>query len=309
MIGLKVKNWGDWEKLCCYFMQHIVLNRYHQNVQYQSYGSQGQSQYGIDLVPCFSPLPVVGQCKLRETSFTWNMVLEELGKTNTYANPIEYYILFTTANRHTTVQDIQNQGQYYHKRPDGSKFQVHVLYWEDIPNLDFVPREDLERIFPEAFKIAAPPQPCGPSYAEFLAALPIFKAYITRIITINDLQWLENWNFSCGYVPEENFQPFNTLYFEHDRVVKGIPSLLYEGTRMELAAALPAGSRFFAALSDFRTAVNSQIIGDSLPNGRRILSLKEFPDHFVSKVTKEWKLTATHLAQVYREDVLGEPRG
>lgn len=309
MQGLKVENWKDWEELCCYFMQHIVEIKLNTHIFYQSYGSQGQSQFGIDLVPYNSSLPIVGQCKLRETTFTWNMVLAELKKTDSYKNPIEHYYLFTTANPHTTVQDIQNRGAYYYQRSNGLQFQVHVLYWNSIPDLDFIPREVLARIFPKAFKIATPSTLENTSITQFLASLPALRAYIPRVIKTPDLTWLETWNFSCGYVLEENYTPFNDLYLEYDRITKalsGIPRLIYEGNRVELAATLPAGDRFFSALSDFREAINSHIISGSLPDGTRTLNLNGLPQSFISQMTRNWTATATHLAQIYREDILGE---
>lgn len=314
MDGLRVESWEDWEELCCCFMQHLVEKKFGKSVGYQSYGSKGQSQFGIDLVPMHSSLPVVGQCKLRDTTFTWAMVLDELKKTNQYKNPIEHYLLFTTANPHTTVQDVQNRGAYYHKRSDGSQFQVYVYYWRNIniKSLDCVPRSLLERIFPEAFTIAAPTIPVGLTSDQVLTALPAFKACIPRFIALTDLAWLENWNFSCGYVLGANYNPFDHLYLEHDRVVTAlkmdISSWLYKDGRMELASALPASERFFTALSDFRIAISSHIIGQTLPNRTYILSLDGLPENFKSKTIQRWKLTAMYLAQVYREDVLGEPR-
>lgn len=293
-------------------MQDIVQKKFDEQIQYRSYGSKGQSQFGIDLVPSKHSFSVVGQCKLAETSFTWKMVLEELKKTDSYPNSIHQYILLTTANPHTTVQDVEHRGPYYHQRKDGTKFQVHVRYWERMDSLDFVPRKILKDIFPEAFSLAERPASTGPSSIEVLNAIPKFKEYIQRSITTTDLEWLETWNFSHGYLLQKNYDPFQNLYIEHDRAVtalNGIPSWLYVRGCSELATALPAGERFFNALSCFRNAIYSHTIGDSLPNGERTLSLKDLPDQFVAKMTINWKSTAAHLAQVYREDVLGEVRG
>jgi hypothetical protein len=313
MMGLKVKNWQDWEKLCCYFLQDIVHKRFDVQIQYQSYGSRGQSQFGIDLIPS-TPLPsvaVVGQCKLTETSFTWKMVLDELKKTDSYQNSIEHYFLLTTANPHTTVQDVQHRGSYFHQRNDGTKFQVHVRYWDNNQNLNFVPSEVLKDIFPEVWRTFERSASTGTYHLDLVDAIPKFKSYIQRVITLDDLFWLENWDFSKAYVLEKNFATFFDLFIEHDRTVtalKGIPDWLLVGDRSELAKGLPAGKRFYNALGYFRSAIGSHITGDSLPTGERTLSLKGLPNSFVTKTTNEWKSTAEHLAKVYREDVLGEER-
>lgn len=289
-------------------MSEIVRKITGQKVSYVCYGGKGQSQYGIDLLPTVD-FPVVGQCKLLESSFTWKMVLAELKKTDGYVNPIAHYFLLTTANPHTSIQDVLNQAPYFHFRPDGSKFQVHVVFWEHLNDLSFVPQDILRRIFPEAFQIAVPPSPAGVLDQNFLSALAAFKNCMPRFISMSDLDWLETWNFSCGYVPLERYNRFEHLYIEYDRVSTalkgGISEWLYQGGREELARALPAGERFFAELERFRNAINSQARGESL-NGLEVYSILDYPLDSMIKITNTWSSSAKSLANVYRRDVLGE---
>lgn len=108
MKGLKVENWQQWEELTCYLLQEFVRVKTSQHIEFQTYGSRGQSQYGIDLLPkspqVCSLEGIVGQSKLKETTFTWNDVNAELKKTDNYRNSIRCYVLFTTANYHTTIR-------------------------------------------------------------------------------------------------------------------------------------------------------------------------------------------------------------
>jgi hypothetical protein len=311
MQSLKVEHWRHWEEICCYLMKQRALESFGQSVEYTSYGSQGQNQYGIDLVPKHSNLPWVGQCKLRERSFTWKMVLDELNKTDYYPNPITSYALFTTANRHTTVQDQKNRGMYYHQRKDGSQFPVEVVFWDDITNLDFIPRPVLERIFPGAFKITAQTFPAEPSSSEYRKSLKAMKKHVPIWITLRDLSWLDTWDFSLGYVTENDFRPFSELVFEYYRVdhalTYNINEWFHKGDRLDIAACLPAADRFFAALIEFTKAIHAHIISHSLVNGMEVLSLKDIPQSHWPQITSGWKLKASYLATVYREDLLGQP--
>jgi hypothetical protein len=307
MKELKIINWQDWEEICCHYMRHMIKRRFDRDVIYKSYGSRGQSQFGVDLVPQGGSIAIVGQCKLREnTSFRWTDLRKDLKKTDGYANPINAYILLTTANPHTTIQDKLTLAPYYYQRPDGSKFQVIVQYWEHIENLDFIPRGIRQRMFPDAFKIA---EHDSPSPNQILAAMPAFKGYISRIITKKELDWLETWDFDSGYVFSDDFDKFLDLHIEHDRVthaMKGVTPWLYEGARSELATALPAGERLFSALSAFCHEIRSHILG-TIISGKEALSLgSDLPHAFVVETTQRWKAAAASLAATYREDVLGE---
>ncbi|MDV6321352.1 hypothetical protein RVY79_20370, partial [Chromohalobacter sp. HP20-39] len=58
------------------------------------------------------------------------------------------------------------------------------------------------------------------------------------------LDWLETWDFSCGYIPSVHYDAVDNLYIELDRVgwgMKGVNDFLYAQGRIDLSRALPAG--------------------------------------------------------------------
>lgn len=311
MEGLKVEHWHQWEKLCCYFMSEIAEQSFGAETAYITYGTRGQSQFGIDLVPSCSDLPVVGQCKLTSGSFTWDMVLAEVAKTDKYSNEIGFYMLFTTANRHTSVDDQRNGKDYpyYHTRPSGKRFRVEVKYWSEIPDIDMVPMSVRQELFPDAFRIAAPIKKDGPSSNSYLSSLIAMKKHIPTIITQRHLAWLETWDFSCGFVNEVDFNPFSALFLEHDRTASALTYSIHEwlhaSGRAELAACMPAAERFFIALSEFKNSITAQTIGQG-PMNFGVLSLNGLDRSAWPKITRDWKSKADELVSIYRHDVLGE---
>ena len=308
MNGLKPQFWEQWEQLCCYFIQDIARKHGH-SVSYRSYGSRGQSQFGIDLVPVNSPLPLVGQCKMVETSFTWNDVLAEVAKTDLYQGGIKCYVLFTTANRHTTIQDQQNSGiAYHHQRPDGSTFPVHVKHWADYEasDLSAIPGDVLRNIFPNAFNLAAIVQPA--SADDYIASLKALQSYIPARITSADLTWLETHDFSCGSMPERAFDPFRNLYLDLQRVEDalrlGDTGWLHSAGYPEIHATLLAGKDFYFALKEFVQSVSAQIVGGFASDGSSILTVVDLNGW--QKFARQFGSNAQYLAQVYRRAVLGQ---
>ncbi|WFS17870.1 hypothetical protein P9K38_20870 [Pseudomonas sp. 905_Psudmo1] len=309
MKGLKVEIWEQWEELCCYFMEKIAKSKGH-SVTYQTYGSKGQSQFGIDLVPVNSDLALVGQCKMRETSFTWDNVLAEVAKTDLYPGAINCYVLFTTANKHTTIQDVQNSSTVYrHTRPNGTTFPVYVKHWADyeMNDLDFIPTHVLRRIFPNAFDLVAVAQP--PSIEGYIASLKVLQSYVPSRITLADLNWLETYNFSEGWMPERAFDPFLYLYHDLQRVEDamrhGITSWLHTTGYPEIKASLLAGKDFYLALKEFVDSVRAHIVGSRAQDGTSILTVRDLR-HW-QRLARQYGNNAQYLAQVYRRSVLGEP--
>jgi hypothetical protein len=147
------------------------------------------------------------------------------------------------------------------------------------------------------------------STSDYLAAVSALKEFIPKVITAKNLIWLENWDFSCGYVVESDYSPFEDLYIEHNRTVHGLNGsheFLHTGDRIELARTLPAGERFFSALGEFRDSIYQHIISSRLKDGTRILSIDDLPDSSQQRIIFRWQSSAASLAQVYRYDVLGE---
>lgn len=308
MTGLKPQFWEQWEQLCCYFMQEIA-SKHGYSVGYRSYGSRGQSQHGVDLVPISSPLPLVGQCKMVETSFTWNDVLAEVAKTDGYKGAIECYVVFTTANRHTTIQDQQNSSVVYrHTRPDGTTFPVHVKYWADYEanDLSSIPANVLRNIFPNAFDLAAMVRP--PSAEDYITSLKALQSYVPSRITLADLIWLETYDFNVGWMPERAFDPFQYLYIDLQRVEDalrlGLTDLLHSAGYPEVQATLLAGNEFYFALKEFVESVKAQIVGNWTEDGTSILTVVDLNGW--QRIARQFGSNAQYLAQVYRRAVLGQ---
>ncbi|EJM56189.1 hypothetical protein [Pseudomonas sp. GM48] len=308
MNGLKPQFWEQWEQLCCYFMQEIA-SKHGYSVSYRSYGSRGQSQFGVDLVPVNSPLPLVGQCKMVETSFTWDNVLTEVAKTDGYKGEIKCYVVFTTANRHTTIQDQQNSGTVYrHTRPDGTTFPVHVKHWADYEasDLSAVPGNVLRNIFPNAFDLAAIVQP--PSADEYITSLKALQSYVPSRITLADLTWLETYDFSLGWMPERAFDPFQDLYIDLQRVEDalrlGLTDWLHSAGYPEVQATLLAGKEFYFALKEFVESVKAHIVGNWATDGSSILTVVDLNGW--QRIARQFGSNAQYLAQVYRRAVLGQ---
>ena len=308
MLGMKVEIWEHWEELCCYFMEQIAA-KYDQKIKYQCYGHKGQSQFGVDLVPKISDFPLVGQCKLRETSFTWKHVLEELDKTDKYDGEIKCYVIFTTAHKHTTIQDQQNSGSTYrHTRPDGSSFAVHVKHWSDFSaaDLNSIPQDVLRRIFPNAYSLVATTQP--PSNDDYIASLVALRSYVPTCLSLSDLHWLEQYNFNVGWIPELAFDAFRNLHSDvvqvEDALRLNIKSWLHQAGSDEIKASLLAGKDFYDALKEFVNGVQGQIVGDDLPDGTSILKVTDLPGW--QKHARKFASDAQYLAHVYRMSVLGE---
>lgn len=313
MEGLKVEHWHQWETLCSYFMSLFVNKNFGANINYVSYGSRGQNQFGIDLVAQNNNFPAVGQCKLKETSFTWKMLQDELVKTDSYAGQIGCYVLFTTANQHWSIQDKLVNGYYTYQRPSGTNFKVFVVHWSSIKNLDFIPRATLESIFPNAFKISMPSQLQGYTADEHLASLRSLRANSFAFLSMQNIEWLEKWDFSQGYVFSSDYDPILNLSIDYNRAVTaknnhGLFSWLHEGRRALIAESMPAGSRLFSAIEQFTASVNGQIIGKTLPNNIEILCLEGIEISWWPKITNEWRSSACYVTQIYREDVLGAPQ-
>ncbi|CAM0557089.1 hypothetical protein EHLJMEHL_02177 [Vreelandella titanicae] len=313
MNGLKVETWEQWETLNCYMMSDIVLTHTGQNVRYQTYGGRGQNQYGIDLVPCNSSLPVVGQSKMREASiFTWRNVEQELIKTDAYSNPIARYFIFTTSPKHTSIQDMQNRGPYKHTRPNGSIFSVHIKYWDDYQDLSFIPQQVLQDLFPAIQRQFTSTAAIPSISPEFVSSLEKLRTSIPTLFPMDLIFWLENWDYSQGYVPDSQYDRLYELYLEFSRVEaayrSGNEGLLLEGNRFHILNCLPAGLRLFQALANFVGLVHADSSGDNLNDGSCVQSLRGIPESVWPRITRNWSSAALELVSIYRSDVLGQPQ-
>ncbi|ELE7121162.1 hypothetical protein [Pseudomonas kurunegalensis] len=306
MQGLTFRNDQDFEEICCYLMGNWVARNMGHDLQFRRYGGNGQKQHGIDIFPTVGSHSVFGQAKFVNHLSSAD-VTSELIKTNSFPDPISCYVIFTTANRHTSI----NHHQFHHsqhKRPDGSTFQVHVVYWDEITDISFIPQDVCQRIFPSAFQVARSaltPQ----QMADSIAAL---KNIVPTYFRADFLDWLETWDFSCGRIPSVHYDAVDNLCIELNRTewgMKGVNDFLYAQGRVDLSRSLPAGDDFFSAITDFRDSIYNYIISVRAEDGQGYVTLQgmdgrnatDFP-----KITGQWRMKAHHLAKMYREKILGQ---
>lgn len=293
MRDLRIANDKDWEELSIYLASDYYRKYFTaRRINFELYGRNGQAQYGIDI---FSRnCNFVVQCK-HVKQLTWKDILEELKKTDQYPHLIDHYLITTTAPKDRTIQDQLKTG-YFHQRLDGSEFEIDVLYWDEIQSLECVPYNISSRIFP-SLKL----EESNSNSSLF----KLFKTTILKLITMQDLLWLENYNFSKGYIPYNNIKPFEDLYYEIDRAKSNIS--LIKGDRNNLSQIYEVGIEFFEELNSFIRGAKSHTIGKNI-SGEEVLWLDEnlFPRAQFISITHNWKRCADNLARVYREMVLGE---
>lgn len=313
MNNLNVNTWQDWEDICKYLMQHIVRNMLQVNVTYVNYGSFGQKQHGVDLVPSNAGSPaVVAQCKHVLGVLPWNKIEEELEKTDSFPGTINHYCVLTTGNRDVNTHDALNNSNGIYIRPNNEKFKVHVFYWDDFSfeNIKaIIPSQEFSRFFPSIFPALAV-QDNNEANRNYIASLDTLKEFIPTKIMLEDLKWLESWDFSRGYVVESDYSKFADLWLEHNRTLVALDKLpvwLHQGERTLIAKSLLAGRNFYSALGEFVKAINNSVIGSSLPDGTQILGVFDLPLDERNYAATQWNQTAIDLAQIYRQDILGSP--
>ncbi len=312
---LKVESWVQWEELCCYLLSYKVFRMLGlRKVYFETYGTRGESQNGIDMIPRRSTLPVVGQSKMRDgKSFTWDQLEAELQKTNKYPNSIEHYVLFTTANRHSTIQNALNSDRRYYRRPDGSQFEVHVEYWDDYEDLrKVVPPAALHKIFPTISRHSMPAPPIKPSIGHnaYIESLEALRAFVPSQFPMDILSWLETWDWSTGCVPSAQYNPLFDLYHDVSHVQMLAKSRYSDGlalgSRALIYRSLEAGSNFYEALSIFCLVIRGHTGSGRLKNGSPALCLSGGIGSSPPGETNRWANAARQLAETYRRDVLGQ---
>ena len=306
MQGLTFRTDQDFEEICCYLMRDWVARNMRHDVQFRRYGGNGQRQHGIDICPAVDGHAVFGQAKF-VTHLSSTDVASELSKTDSFPKPIGCYVIFTTANRHTSINHNQLHGNK-HTRPDKSEFPVHVVYWDEISDISFIPQDVCQRIFPAAFQVAdnvLTPQQMADSIVALRSVIPTY-------FQPDFLNWLETWNFSCGFMPSIHYDAIENLYIELDRTksgMKGIYEFLYPQGRIDLSRTLPAGNDFFSALAYFRNSAYNYIIRVSDNAGNSYVTLQGLENRNATdfpKITEQWRAAALYLARMYREKVIGQ---
>ncbi|MBG6704314.1 hypothetical protein I5I84_00530 [Pseudomonas aeruginosa] len=309
MKEIRFTNWRDFQDLCRFWMQHLVQQRMQRSSTYYVYGNDGEGQGGVDLVPEDATLGVVGQSKCWNSRvLSWAKIDEELQKTHSFPGAIRVYVILTTAPRHTSVQQNMPGDECRYQRPQG-EFLVRIYYWDELPNLHFIPRQELQRVFPRLFPTPPPPSEV-PSLTDYSRSLQSAREFLPNLITQQHLNWLATWNFSVGYVPAAYFDLFYDLNIEVDRTQHAITSeglrhWLNEGNRLRLSQCLPAAASLFKAIQDFAQAVSSETVSVRLPDGNAGYGHCHYHAGAAARITHSWKTHAEALLATYQNIVAG----
>ena len=125
----KPDRWQDFEDLCCDLWKSIWGDP-----NAQLHGRRGQKQNGVDIIgrPAYSHHYHAVQCKGKDDNTMSTLNEAEIDKESTEAEgiqpPIEDFIVATTANRDTKLQDHCRKLTTNPKPP----FSVGVWFWDDI---------------------------------------------------------------------------------------------------------------------------------------------------------------------------------
>lgn len=298
----------EFEHFGVFWLQHLARTRHAVPAPvFQTYGSRGQDQQGLDLLPLYAHNGIVGQCKYWEGVLSLPEIEKDLAKSDRHPGKIEHFYFLTTGKRDTRVQQ-QSVGGYFHTRPCGTRFLVHVEYFADLdPRLEFLPaavREQLAGRMP--FLTSMLDERATRSPDEFLKSQRSFRSYMLRNIPPAAVDVLEFSDWRSGTVAGAVVDPFNHVHFEYDRarhVLEGIEYFAHEGDRAELVAGVLYGRPFLDAVRKFRMAYVQHVHGEMI-NGVYTLVANDHPHHHLqfSKVGSNERMEVVHL---YRTLVQG----
>lgn len=313
MRELRITNWQDFQEIGCFWMQHIVARATGQFVRYDVYGSEGQGQGGVDLVPANSDVAIVGQSKCwNARTLSWSKIVDELKKTSDFPGPIDHYVILTTAARHTSVQLNMPRDCVSYQRRQGI-FQARIFYWDELQDLNFVPEAVLRRIFPFLFAQVDEIAARAPCLADHTTSLVLARELLPKLFPLPHLDWLASWNFESGYVPSSYFDLFHELSLHMQRVLTVVErpdlrSWLNEGIRAELFRCLPAAAPVYQRTIEFARGIVSEAVTDSGPSGERVLAHGHNDTGASWRLATDWKRLAQELLRAYGEVVQGMPQ-
>lgn len=309
MKELRFADWKEFQSLCRFWMQHLVQRAEQRHSTFYVFGNDGEGQGGVDLISEDPSLGVVGQSKCWNTKvLTWKKIEDELGKTDDFQGLIRVYVILTTAPRHSSVQLAMPGDKCNYQRKQG-EFRVRIFYWNELQNLDFIPQEEVRRVFPRLFSLAAPPPPAAPSSADYVQSLVYARRFLPTLISQEHLNWLATWDYTLGYVPAKYFDLFSELLIELDRTNHGIRSAalrhwLNEGYRLQLSQCLPAAAPIFETLQSFAQAVNSETVYMRMSDGSTAYGHGQ-SHGAATRIALNWKTHAQAFLTAYREIVDG----
>lgn len=246
------------EEICTYLMSRLVARNTGYNVKYRILGGRGQPQWGLDVVtdhPKFAPL--VGQCKHKQpgSRLTFSEVLKELKKSDEYERPIERFFFLTNSEYDSQLQT--KLVGYKHTRPDGTTFEVQLIYWADQDDLSFIPKDKLRLFFPEQAHHArhfAPP----PNMESVAAAFEMAPRVLSRWITEDNIHEIVNsaQTLDLGPILWSKLNLFQQAVDGAKLLRLGVSSYAEKPSIRELFRALPAIECFANVLSEYKRQYN-----------------------------------------------------
>ena len=116
----------DFEAMC-----HILYGLVYQNNSFSRVGSQGQKQFGVDILGQDGTKPIGIQCKrYNKKPFTLSTVKDDIQKVEATGLKIEHLLFATTAASKSDV--VRQVHELNLERLKQGKFSVSVNFWEDI---------------------------------------------------------------------------------------------------------------------------------------------------------------------------------
>lgn len=149
----KPERWEDFEEVCCDLWRSIWGDPYA-----QLHGRRGQKQDGVDIIgrPAFSHHYHAVQCKGKDDNTMSTLTETEINNESKAAEainpPIEDFVVATTANRDTKLQEHCRKLTLSKKPP----FGVSAWFWEDIATEIQCRPEILERRYHQFMGLIEP---------------------------------------------------------------------------------------------------------------------------------------------------------
>ncbi|MDZ7938248.1 MAG: hypothetical protein U5M53_08210 [Rhodoferax sp.] len=119
-------SWDEFEDIVC----SAAKNRW-RNANFTRHGRQGQRQDGVDVYGDDDQGRLVGlQCKNTLSGLSREVVLDEVGKAESFKPALAHLYVVTTGSTDKALQEFARQ--LSETREQGSKFKVSVLFWSDV---------------------------------------------------------------------------------------------------------------------------------------------------------------------------------
>lgn len=122
------KSWEEFEEICL-----SAARLRWDSTNFHMHGRRGQKQDGVDVWgDDDNDQPVGIQCKNTLDGVTLKVVTEEVAKAEGFRPALKHLYIATTAQRDASLQaDVRTISK---DRKASGKFQVHLLFWDDVVN-------------------------------------------------------------------------------------------------------------------------------------------------------------------------------